>query len=64
VGIAPPAIGPYHFNKHPIFTTPLVHEEFKGIRITPNVYTTIGALDRFCTDMDRIAGNGLPSQSV
>src|SRR5262252_1366951 len=36
-GIDPYAIGSYLFNKHRIFTTPIMHEEFKGIRITPNV---------------------------
>ena len=30
----------YLFDKHHIFTTPIVHEEFQGIRITPNIYTT------------------------
>jgi selenocysteine lyase/cysteine desulfurase len=61
VGTDPSAIGTYLFNKHRIFTTPIVHEEFKGIRITPNVYTTLGELDRFCNLMEQIARNGLPS---
>lgn len=60
-GIEPTAIGGYLFNKHHIFTTPIVHEEFKGIRITPNVYTTLGELDRFCDLMEQIARNGLPT---
>jgi selenocysteine lyase/cysteine desulfurase len=60
-GIEPSAIGSYLFNKHRIFTTPIVHEEFKGIRITPNVYTTLGELDRFCALMERIASKGLPA---
>ena len=60
VGVEPSAIGTYLFNKHHIFTTPIVHEEFKGIRITPNVYTTLGELDRFCEEMERIAQKGIP----
>jgi selenocysteine lyase/cysteine desulfurase len=60
-GIDPAAIGSYLFNKHRVFTTPIVHEEFKGIRITPNVYTTLGELDRFCNLMESIARNGLPA---
>src|SRR5918993_1376588 len=47
-GVDPSAIGSYLFSKHRIFTTPIVHDEFQGIRITPNVYTTLGELDRFC----------------
>src|SRR5216117_3043083 len=60
-GIEPTAIGSYLFSKHHIFTTPIVHEEFKGIRITPNVYTTLEELDRFCNLMEMIARKGLPS---
>jgi hypothetical protein len=54
-GIEPTAIGSYLFNKHRVFTTPIVHEEFKGVRITPNVYTTLGELDRFSDLMEMIA---------
>ena len=60
-GIDPTAIGAYLFSKHKIFTTPIVHDEFKGIRITPNVYTTLGELDRFCNVMESIARKGLPT---
>ena len=60
-GVEPTAIGSYLFAKHHIFTTPIVHDEFKGIRITPNVYTTLGELDRFCELMESIARKGLPT---
>jgi selenocysteine lyase/cysteine desulfurase len=60
VGVNPVAIGTYLFDKHRIFTTPIVHEEFQGIRITPNLYTTLNELDRFCNVMERIARQGLP----
>jgi len=60
-GMEPTAIGSYLFNKHRVFTTPIVHEEFKGVRITPNVYTTLGELDRFCDLMEMIAKTGLPT---
>ncbi|HQU85345.1 MAG TPA: aminotransferase class V-fold PLP-dependent enzyme [Pyrinomonadaceae bacterium] len=59
-GIDPVAIGSYLMSKHKIFTTPIVHEEFTGIRITPNVYTTLWELDRFCEIVAGIAKNGLP----
>jgi isopenicillin-N epimerase len=57
----PSAVGSYLFDKHRIYTTPIVHEEFQGSRRTPNVYTTLGELDRFCEVMERIATKGLPS---
>lgn len=59
-GIDPVAIGSYLMSKHKIFTTPIVHEEFTGIRITPNVYTTLWELDRFCNIVEDIARKGLP----
>ena len=60
-GTNPDAVVKYLFDKHHIFTTPIIHEEFQGIRITPNVYTTLGELDRFCEQMELIARKGLPS---
>jgi len=60
-GVDPTAIGSHLFARHRIFTTPIVHEEFTGIRITPNVYTTLGELDRFCGLMQSIARKGLPT---
>jgi selenocysteine lyase/cysteine desulfurase len=60
-GLDPLKIGSYLFDKHRIFTTPIVHEEFQGLRITPNLYTTLKELDRFCGVMANIARKGLPA---
>ena len=60
-GTNPDALVKYLFEKHHIFTVPIVHEEFQGLRITPNVYTTMGELDRFCEQMELIARKGLPA---
>jgi len=60
-GVDPSAVGSYLFGTHRIFTTPIIHEEFKGIRITPNVYITLGELDRFADLMERIAAKGIPT---
>jgi selenocysteine lyase/cysteine desulfurase len=60
-GISSEAIGKYLFAKHHIFVTPIIHEEFQGLRITPNVYTTLNELNRFCEQMELIARDGLPS---
>jgi isopenicillin-N epimerase len=60
VGIDPGVIGSYLMGTHKIFTTPIVHDEFRGIRITPSVYTTLPELDRFCEVMTTIAKKGLP----
>ncbi len=46
--------------KHRILTTAIKHPEFEGLRITPNVYTTLGELDRFCDAVEAVLRNGLP----
>ena len=33
--------------KHRIITTPIIHPEFEGVRVTPNVYTTLDEIDAF-----------------
>src|SRR5215475_1910161 len=60
-GMDQSAVTKYLFDKHHIFTVPIVHEEFQGIRITPNLYTTLSELDRFCEQMELIARKGLPA---
>ena len=60
-GTKPGDVAKYLFDKHHIFTVPIVHEEFQGIRITPNVYTTLEELDRFSEQMENIARHGLPA---
>ncbi|HEY6951493.1 MAG TPA: aminotransferase class V-fold PLP-dependent enzyme [Bacteroidota bacterium] len=59
-GVDPGAIGSYLFDKHKIYVTPIMHDEFKGLRITPNVYTTLKELDKFSEVMATIAAKGLP----
>ncbi len=48
------------WDKHRIMTTPIVHKEFNGLRITPNVYTTFDEIDTFADRMERIVKSGLP----
>jgi isopenicillin-N epimerase len=60
VGVDPVQLGSYLFDKHRIFVTPIIHEEFRGSRITPNVYTTLPELDRFVEVMRSVATKGLP----
>src|SRR4051812_5488685 len=59
-GTDPNAVQKYLFSKHHIFTVAIIHEEFQGLRVTPNVYTTLPELDRFCEQIEMIARNGLP----
>jgi selenocysteine lyase/cysteine desulfurase len=41
-----------------IIATPIVHPEYEGARITPNIYTTIGEIDTFADAMAQIAEKG------
>jgi len=42
------------WNSHKISTAGLNHAEFTGIRVTPNVYTTLDEIDRFVEVMQGI----------
>ena len=46
-GLDPGKLGTWLLDKHRVVTTPIVHAEFSGIRITPNVYTTTDEVDTF-----------------
>jgi isopenicillin-N epimerase len=42
------------WEKWRIIATPINHAEYTGLRITPNVYTTIEEIDTFATAMERV----------
>ena len=42
------------WDKWRIIATPITHAEYTGLRITPNVYTTIEEIDTFATAMERL----------
>jgi isopenicillin-N epimerase len=49
------------WEKHRIMTTPIIHPEFNGLRVTPNVYTTLPEIDLFCEKMEDVLRKGLPA---
>jgi selenocysteine lyase/cysteine desulfurase len=59
-GAKPYELARYLMAAHKIFATPIVHEEFGGLRVTPNLYTTKAELDRFCDVIESVAKKGLP----
>jgi len=59
VGIEPDKLGSWLHDKHGIFVTGIGHEDFKGIRVTPNVYTTLDEIDRFASAMLTAARVGI-----
>lgn len=48
------------WSEHRIIATPINHDEFTGIRVSPSVYTTPEEIDRFVEAMEQVIRNGLP----
>ena len=63
VGTDPSAMANYLWDKHKIIVVAINHDEFKGLRVTPNLYTTLGELDKFCEIFQHIAKRGLPKSA-
>lgn len=59
-GIEPQDLFSWLWDEYKIRTTPIVHDEFQGIRVSPSVYTTLEELDRFVEAMQHAADQGLP----
>ena len=55
----PEAIAAHLWARHRIFVTPIKHAEFHGIRVTPNVYTTLAEIDTFAAALERVADKGI-----
>jgi selenocysteine lyase/cysteine desulfurase len=63
VGITPKALADYLWDRHHIMVAPIDHEEYQGIRVTPNLYTTLDELDYFCEVFEHASRNGLPKSA-
>ena len=60
-GVHPEKLAEHLWNRRRIIVTPILHDEFQGLRITPNVYTTLGEVDAFAEEMERVIAKGLPA---
>ncbi|MEZ4702376.1 MAG: aminotransferase class V-fold PLP-dependent enzyme [Rhodothermales bacterium] len=61
VGVDTAALKNYLWKEHRIIVVPIIHPEFEGLRVTPNVYTTLEELDRFVDAMEHVIKHGLPA---
>jgi isopenicillin-N epimerase len=52
-------LGTWLLDQHHIVTTPLVGDEFQGLRITPNVYNTVAEVDLFADRVSRAIKRGI-----
>jgi len=60
-GLDPVKLGGWMMANYRIVNTPIVHPEFSGIRITPNVYTTPDEIDTFIDAVKRAIREGIPA---
>lgn len=49
------------WKQHRIIVVPIKHDEFEGVRVSPNLFTTLEELDRFCDAMEAVIRDGLPN---
>jgi selenocysteine lyase/cysteine desulfurase len=52
-GLDPGKIGAALVNKYSIYTSTMGHEEYTGLRITPDIYTTLKEIDVFADAVER-----------
>jgi selenocysteine lyase/cysteine desulfurase len=58
-GIDPAKLVSYLWDKHHIFIVSITHPKFSGLRVTPNIYTTLGEVDRFSAAIEQAIRNGV-----
>ena len=60
-GVDPAKLSEHLFDKYRIITTTIKHPEFQGVRVTPNIYSTLREVDIFAEAVERVIQKGLPS---
>jgi len=60
-GVTPGQLTDHLWTKHRIIVTGIGHPDCTGIRVTPNVYTTLDEVDRFSEAMEEVIRSGIPS---
>ena len=60
-GVDTAKLGQHLWDKRRIIVVPILHDEYKGLRVTPNVYTTLGEVDVFAEEMEKVIAKGLPA---
>ncbi len=58
-GLDPNKLGSWLMSEFRVVQTPIVHPEFSGIRITPNIYSTLDEIDRFSELVTRAVRKGI-----
>jgi selenocysteine lyase/cysteine desulfurase len=59
VGIDSVKLAEQLWDRHRIVVIPIKHEQFEGIRVTPNAYSTFDGVDIFVDAMKRALTKGV-----
>ncbi len=62
-GVEASALSDHLWSKHRVFTIPIEHASVKGIRVSPNVYTTLDEIDLFAEAVESVLARGLPASA-
>jgi selenocysteine lyase/cysteine desulfurase len=60
-GVDSKKLAAWLWDAHKIFVVAIDHEDVKGIRVSPSVYTTPEEIERFCVAMEGVIADGLPA---
>jgi selenocysteine lyase/cysteine desulfurase len=60
-GVDTARLAAHLWERRRIIVVPILHEEYQGLRVTPNVYTTVQEIDAFAEAMERVIAKGLPA---
>jgi selenocysteine lyase/cysteine desulfurase len=60
-GVEPQKLYAHLWSKHRIFVVAIESGDVRGIRVTPNTYTTMPEIDLFCRAIEDVLANGIPA---
>ncbi|MGD8375175.1 MAG: aminotransferase class V-fold PLP-dependent enzyme [Acidobacteriota bacterium] len=61
LGVDSGALGRHLWRTHRIIVVPIQHADFEGIRVSPNLFTTVQELDRFVDAVQDVIRDGIPA---
>jgi selenocysteine lyase/cysteine desulfurase len=60
-GVDPAKLVTHLWDRARVIVTPIKNAEFNGIRVTPNVYTTLEEVDTLATELEKVLQRGIPA---
>ncbi len=60
-GVEPTALHTHLWSRHRIGVTHIDYHGVRGVRVTPNIYTTPEEVDAFCAAVEDVLAHGIPS---